>query len=86
MSYKLENNYEEKGDEKVDSIKEASEKNSANKLKLPKRPKFKAKKSKNVFPNNYRFIPLSKVFEMTERKPDLGGPDDRGSRQKYLCG
>ena len=82
MSYKLENNDEEKGDEKVDSIKEASEKNSANKLKLPKRPKFKAKKSKNVFPNNYRFIPLSKVFEMTERKPDLGGPDDRGSKHR----
>ena len=35
MSYKLENNYEEKGDEKVDGIKEASGKNSANNLKLP---------------------------------------------------
>ena len=49
--------------------KEASEMNSADKLK---RPNFEGKKSKNVFPNNFKFIPLSKVFEMTERKPDLG--------------
>ena len=63
-------------------VKEIIKKNSADKLKLLKRPKLKAKKSKNVFPNNFKFIPLSKVFEMTERKPDLGGPDDRGSSNR----
>ena len=71
MSYKLENNGEEERDVKVDSKKEASEKNSAGKLRLPKSPKLKAKKSKNVLPNNFKFIPLSKTFEMTERKPEL---------------
>ena len=49
MSYKLENNDEEKGDEKVDSIKEASEKNSANKLKLLKSPNSKPRKAKTYF-------------------------------------
>ena len=78
----LENKDEEKRDRKVDSKKDASEKNLADKLKLLKRPKLKAKKSKNVFPNNFKFIPLLKVFEMTERKPDLGGPDDRGSSNR----
>ena len=63
-------------------VKEIIKKNSADKLKLLKRPKLKAKKSKNVFPNNFKFIPLSKVFEMTERKPDLGGPDDQGSSNR----
>ena len=82
MSYKLENYDVEKCDVKVDSKKEALEKNSADKLNLPKRPKLKAKKSKNVLPNNFKFIPLSKAFEMTERKPDLGGPDDRGSKHR----
>ena len=56
-----------------------------NLLKLPNRPKFKAKakKSKNNFiPKNFKFIPLSKVFDLTERNPDLGGPDDRGSRHR----
>ena len=81
----LENKDEEKSVVKVDGGKKASEKTSADNLKLPNRPKFKtkAKKSKNNFvPNNFEFIPLSKVFNLTERKPDLGGPDDRGSRHR----
>ena len=77
----LENIDEENRVVKVDGRKKASDKTSADSLKLPNRPKFKAKKSKkNFIPNNFKFIPLSKVFDLTERKPDLGGPDDRGSR------
>ena len=36
----------------------------------------------NIFTpsNTSKFIPLSKVFELSERKPDLGGPDDWGTR------
>ena len=66
VTYKLENNEEEKYDGKVDSKKEASEKNSADKLKLQKRPKLKAKKSKNVFPKmnlNFLRILSSSLFQ-----------------------
>ena len=66
VSYKLENNDKEKCDGNVYSKKEASGKFSAVKLKLLKRPELIGKKIKNVFPNNLKFIPLSKLFEMTE--------------------
>ena len=83
ITYKcLEDKEEENRELKVDDERKASEKTSVDNLKLLKRPKFKSKKSKNFIPNNFKFIPLSKVFDMMERKPDLGGPDDRGSRHQ----
>ena len=66
-----------KDPESKETLTEANDtSNSFRKILKPK----KKSKSKISPPQNYDFIPLSKVFEKTETNPGVFGSIDRGSK------